>query len=401
MSERSGLGDEALRGVRAHTLRERNAALVFRVVREMRAVSRAEISTASGLSPGAVTKIVSQLSEAGLLRAAPQPLGEREPGRPRLPLELDTDHYRVAGVHVGLRRTTVGLTDLLGEPVAETIVEHRSNDPELLINEATSVLAGYRADLGERLLATGFCTGGWVDATAPLVRSHSVLGWRDVSLAPIQAAAGVPTFFDSSVRAHAQAEVQFGNARGLHNLLYVFIGNVVGAAHVVDGEVARGANGAAGTIDHWPVRETAAQCACGRNTCFWGAASDVAVASTARAEALISADEHVAELVQRSLTEDGVAAQARGLLRSRAEAVGEAVASLVDFVDPETVVIGGTIRSDEELAAIRRSLEAHASPATPLPEVAGSDFADAAVVRAAATVALVRVYADPLAFVAA
>lgn len=391
-------GLQGVGGIRSNALRERNAALVWRLVASEGNISRAAISAATGLSPGAVTKITAQLMAAGFLTEDSAAEGRRTPGRPRVPLSVDVERFRVAGVHIGLHRTTVGTVDLRGRVTRQLVEHHTSNEPAELVREAAQLLVAVAADLGTDLLATGVCTGGWVDPERAAVRSHPVLGWTDISLAMIADATDAPTYFDSSVRAHALAEVQRAPVSAERSVLYAFIGNIIGAAHVLDGAIDRGRHAAAGVIDHITGTGTGSvSCSCGRSDCLWALASDVAVVSMARNAALIGPEEGM-EAVSAA-AERGEEAMV-DLLRIRSQHVGDALASLIDFVAPDRLVVGGSVRLPFELEEVRSAIERRNHPRSfPRDRVSGSQLGVSPLVESAATLALTALYEDPLAFV--
>ena len=270
-------------GMQLGSIRRRNLASIAQVILNRGHVSRAEIAATVGLSPGAVTKITAELMGAGFIVEAASRTTDRDLGRPRVPVTLDRSVYRFAGVHLGLRRTTVGLTDLGGDVVAQRVAEHRRRDPVSVLEEAQRLLADVvSADRGT-VLGVGVCAGGWVEPSSGIIREQPVLGWSDVQLADAATSLPVPVFVDSSVRALALAEARFGAGRGSHNVVYVFVGNIVGAAQLLDGRVAIGRNSAAGTIDHLTVGpRSGARCNRGHTDCLWALGSDVAVVAKAR-----------------------------------------------------------------------------------------------------------------------
>lgn len=387
-------------GLQLESLRRRNAASVAEVILREEHVSRAEIASLVGLSQGAVTKITSELRRAGLIVEVQSSLAERDPGRPRVPVAVDRSTFRFAGVHIGLRRSTVGLIDLAGKLVVERVAEHRTLDPGAVLREARDLLRRAHKSAGGVIVGAGVCAGGWVDPERGLLREHAALGWADVPLHEAARPLDVPVVVDSSVRALALANSRFGAGREASNMLYLFIGNIVGAAHLVDGRTAPGRESAAGTIDHLPVGpNTGVRCTCGQHNCLWSLASDVAVVECARTAGLISADGQLEDVISLATGGGSDERRAARILRDRARYAGVAVGLLLDLLAPDIVVLdGGILQAPQFLDAVRdaasKRTTRHADAAD---LIVPTGLGEGGLVRGAATLALDAFYRDPLA----
>ena len=383
------------------SIRRSNVAAIAQVILNRGHISRAEIASVVGLSPGAVTKITAELLKAGFIAESETRAINHDLGRPRVPVGVDRRVYRFAGVHLGLRRSTVGLTDLAGDVVAQRVAEHRRRDSESVLQEARNLLAEVVAADGGNVLGAGVCTGGWVDPATGVVREQPVLGWSNVRL---EAAAGdldVPVFVDSSVRALALAEARFGAGRGAANVVYAFVGNIVGAAHLVDGRIAVGRDAAAGTIEHLTVGpRSGTRCNRGHTDCLWALGSDVAVVRKARTEGLIPPRGQLEQVVACSLrTSDPTARRAEMLLRERARYAGVAVGVLLDIFDPDVVVLaGGLLEAPNLLPALHKAAAERATRHSDVSDlVVPTGLGPYGLVRGAASLALDHFYRDPLA----
>jgi predicted NBD/HSP70 family sugar kinase len=391
-----------LPGMQLGSIRRSNVAAIAQVILDRGHISRAEIADTVGLSPGAVTKITAELVRAGFIAESMARATDRDLGRPRVPIALDRRVYRFAGVHLGLRRSTVGLTDLAGDVVAQRVAEHRRRDPRAVMEEAQGLLAEVIDADGGTVLGAGVCTGGWVEPGTGVVRDQPVLGWSDVQLRDAAGALEVPVFVDSSVRALALAEARFGAGRGAANLLYVFIGNIVGAAQLIEGRAAVGRDSAAGTIEHLTVGpRSGTACNRGHTDCLWALGSDVAVVRKARAEGVVASRAQLEQVVAcATRTSDPKARRAATLLRDRARYAGVAVGVLLDIFDPEVVVLGGGILEEPSVLSVLHKAAAGrvTRRRTDISElVVPTGLGPQGLVRGAASLALDRFYRDPLA----
>ena len=162
-------------------------------------------------------------------------------------------------------------------------------------------------------------------------------GWAFRLLSEFQHETQLPVFFDADVRAAARAEARFGAGRKLRCFLYITVGTGISSCLVVDETPFAGARGLTGTFASGkglmaggggelllgtPLEQFASGPAlaaryAARCVGFNGAAQEVV--------ALAEADDAIAKLV----------------VATAGQALGAAIAHLVNVLDPEAVVIGG------------------------------------------------------------
>lgn len=385
-----------------HDIRRHNVSALLRTLLQRGPTPRIHLAELLSLSSGATTRITAELTRAGLVRELPGlPTGDA--GRRRVPLDLSADAFHVVGVHVGLMRTTVGLVDLRGELIGETVrIEHGDRlDPDTVVTQAADVATALTAGSSARIIGTGFCTGGQVDPAHGIVRAQDVLGWSDVDVAALASGRfpGSLLRVESMQRALARAEMWFGAANEVRDFVHLFVGNVIGAAIVIGRELYHGRAEGAGEISHLPLsRVAAAPCECGRAGCLMSVVGDRAVVGRGVREGVLAEGQTLHDLATMAAAGNGVADY---LLRDRARALGEAVAVVLDLLAPEQVILFGTpllipghlteIRTEAARWA-RRDIDAEH-------DVVASTLDDNAPVISAATSVLDRFYADPFAFV--
>ncbi len=179
-------------------------------------------------------------------------------------------------------------------------------------------------------------------------------GWsQPVPLAArLRAELGVPVVVGNDVTAGTVGEWVAGAGRGARSVLGVILGTGVGGGLVLDGRPYAGAFGGAGEFGHVVVRPGGALCGCGRRGCveaYAGRASmeralDVLVGAGRRTAltdiAARRGKDRITSSVWRSALEAGDEVAAR-LIGEAVEAVGLGVASAVNLLDLDCVVVGG------------------------------------------------------------
>ncbi|MEU6371997.1 ROK family transcriptional regulator [Streptomyces sp. NPDC046909] len=393
--------------MRAEGMRRGNASAVLRAVLADGPLSRADIARRTGLSAPSVTKLTAVLAEAGLL-AEHAPL-EATQGRPRVPVGIAAGGPAALGIHIGLLRTTLGLVALDGTVISQHVLDHDGDlDPRRIADQAAAGAGEFlAARLGARtLLGTGISLGGWVDGDTGTVVEHSALGWDDVRLLELlDGRVPGPVLLDQNVRAAARAELWFGAGREVDDFVYVFFGNILGAAVVVDRSVHRGPGAAAGGIEHLPVSGVeGGPCACCGAACLSAVASDAALVTRARELGILAAtDEHLPlERIVAAARPAGTGTgdvRAQDLLRTRARHAGRAVATVADLLNPSRVILaGGIVAADEYLTDLREEVNSRVHRGWNADErIVPSTFGTGTLVVASAIPLLEGVYLDPLA----
>jgi len=338
---------------------------VFSLIRDGRALTRSEVGRVTGLSRTAVAARVGALLESGLVvEGLDEGRSPSSGGRPPVRLGFNRDAGVVLSGAIGRSRTQLGVCDLDGTVLASSDLNQEvgSAAEELM----PKVVAGF-ADLLERLgrpadvvRAAGLCIPGTVDfVRGASLDSPVMTGWDGVELAPfLRDLSKAPVFVDNDVNVMALSERR-GQLEHHRDLLFVKASTGVGVGIVAGGQLLRGALGAAGEIGHTKI--PAAQglaCRCGDTGCLEAVAAGWALMQNARAKGHDVT--HVRDLVSLAVKGD---ADARHEVREAGRRIGEVVASAVNLLNPEAVVVGGDLAQayDTFAAGLRESLYAQAS----------------------------------------
>ncbi len=340
---------------------------VFSLIRDGRARTRSDVGRLTGLSRTAVAARIASLLESGLVVEGVEE--EREPstgGRPPVGLRFNRDAGVVLAGAIGRSRTQLGVCDLNGGVLATNDLEQEVGAaPDDLMPQ---VLAGFTDLLKEagRRVTDVRAVGLSIPGTVELERGASLdspimAGWNGVELAPyLEKLTGgrVPVFVDNDANVMALSERR-GHLERHRDLLFVKASTGIGVGIVTDGRLLRGALGAAGEIGHNKI--AAAQglpCRCGDTGCLEAVAAGWALVQAARTGG--HEITHVRDLVALAVKGD---ADARHLVRVAGRRIGEVVASTVNVLNPEAVVVGGDLAQayDPFVAGLRESLYSQAS----------------------------------------
>ena len=185
---------------------------------------------------------------------------------------------------------------------------------------------------------------------------------------------GSRTFVANDVHTGLYGEYRLGSARKARNVLGAWLGTGVGGALIIDGKLYLGASGVAGDLGNYVLHAVDAALDSPRKATLDNVVSRTAIAGDA---AVLAAKQRAPSLSERTGTDvrditsgDIADAIARGdksvekLVKSRAAVLGAALSNLVDFLNPEMVVLGGGLvvaMPGLLKREIAKSIEAHAT----------------------------------------
>jgi glucokinase len=207
-----------------------------------------------------------------------------------------------------------------------------------------------------------------------VLMAPNLSGWKGVPLAArVAEALAMPTFLERDTNVALMAEWRYGAASGTQNAIYITVSTGIGGAAIIDGRPLVGPDGTAGEVGHMAVELDGPVCGCGGIGHVEAIASGTALARDAVAlladapdsplARLAAAGEEVdAELVARAAAMGDPGCTA--LLERAFTAVGALCASLVNLLDPEVIVIGGSIAQHHPrlFEVARRELRVRAFP---------------------------------------
>ncbi len=206
----------------------------------------------------------------------------------------------------------------------------------------------------------GFGFPGQVDYKAGIVRNApNIPGWVDVPIATlIEDEFRVPTRVDNDVRCAALGELNYGAGRGCENLICITVGTGIGSGLIVNGKLVRGASNAAGEIGHIKMQMHGGPiCGCGDTGCLEAFASGPSIVALAEEYIKGGKSTKFREMAnggqitpyivsQAALNGDPVAQRIFSIM---GEYIGIGMASVVNLLNPEKIIVGGGVADAGDL----------------------------------------------------
>lgn len=331
-----------------------SAGELFRLVRNGLALSRADLARLTGLSASTVALRVEELISHGYIEETGQ--GESRGGRRPRALAVKSGGRVVAGIDLSESHVTIALLDRKGEVIASIVEEVNLIDGVDIVVTQVWEHTKRLAQQSNGLTVEGIAMSlpGPVDSrTSRLLAPTRMPGWNGVEVGEVlSSVTALPSFIDNDANAMAVGEY-LERGRFHKQLVFVKAGSGIGCGIVLDGSVYRGFRGVAGDISHVALHDAPPIiCSCGRVGCL-----DVVASGAAIVDALNAAGESVQTLDEVLDLAQDAHPRATSLLREAGARTGEVLATIINFFNPQSLVVGGRLATaDAFVAGIRQSL---------------------------------------------
>ncbi len=261
------------------------------------------------------------------------------------------------GIDVGGTNVKIALVNEKGSIIYSNSIPTRAEmGYEYTINnmkEAIGDLLKETKSSAKDIEGMGFGFPGQIDCQKGIVRlAPNIPGWVDVPIAEImEKEFGIPTRVDNDVRCAALGELNFGAGIGCENLICITVGTGIGSGLIINGKLVRGASNAAGEIGHIKLDMTGGPlCGCGDRGCLEAFASGPSIVAMAEEYIKGGKSTKYRELANPEITPYIVSEAAKQgdpvaqrIFAIVGEYIGIGLASVVNLLNPEKIIIGGGV----------------------------------------------------------
>jgi glucokinase len=290
----------------------------------------------------------------------------------------------LAGVDIGGTKTAIVISSeppaILARAEFPTLPDQGPERALDLIQQLLKQLLHAQGIGKGQLQAIGVSCGSPLDRISGVIQAPPNLPtWTDIPIASIlQREFGVVCRLENDANAGAVAEHRFGGGKGVQHMVFLTMGTGLGAGIIANGRLYHGASDSAGEIGH--VRLSASgPVGYHKAGSVEGWASGGGMARVGNQEVAAAIKKGEATALSMHLQNGGtitakdiaLAAQqgdelAKRIIHNTGTRLGEALAILVDILNPERIVIGGlAMRLGESLLApARAAMEREGLPAS-------------------------------------
>ncbi|BFK87836.1 ROK family transcriptional regulator [Pseudoflavonifractor gallinarum] len=250
-----------------------NTKLVLAAIRNAGEMSRAQAAEATGMSIVTVGRIVDELMARGVLREQEKENGNQV-GRPPRVLSLERERLFCTSVCLEREYLHLGLVDPGGSLWAhemEPVPEGEFTPEEILPWMAARLETFLEKHRNREMRSTiGVVVPGIVDIDRGELEFSANFRWRNVAVTQYlhSRLPGYEFVLENDTKAIALAEHHFGACAGSRSMVVLSIGDGIGAAVILNGEIYRGRENMAGEIGHIILNPAGKICECGKVGCL-------------------------------------------------------------------------------------------------------------------------------------
>ena len=267
------------------------------------------------------------------------------------------------GIDLGGTKTLAAVVDIsTGEVVASARKRTRAEKGQVFVAQrildlSTQAIADAKLPDGG-IVAVGVGAAGQIDRKAGVVVDAPNLGVKDMDLGALLGKQfGKSVAVGNDVEVAALGEYNYGSGQGYRTFVCVFVGTGIGSGIVQNGRMYTGLTGTAGEVGHMTVEAGGRICGCGSRGCLEAYASRTAITKAIMAEIHHGRSSILADDAQHQLKE-GETTIRSGLLASAiahndalvieivteaADYLGYGLASVMNFYNPDCIILGGGV----------------------------------------------------------
>jgi glucokinase len=227
-----------------------------------------------------------------------------------------------------------------------------------IIDLSAAALESAKLPSGSKIIGVGIGAAGQIDHKNGVVLDAPNLGVKDMPMAEILGKQfGKPVGVGNDVEVAALGEYLYGSGRGYSTFIVVFVGTGIGGGIVQNGRLYSGLTGTAGEIGHMTIQAGGRICPCGSRGCLEAYASRTAITKAIMAEihhgrkSVLTEEAELQMEEGETIIRSGLLANALSrddtlvgeIVTEAADFLGYGLASVINFYNPECIILGGGV----------------------------------------------------------
>ncbi|SEN40317.1 ROK family transcriptional regulator [Lihuaxuella thermophila] len=344
---------QQLRG-NLHLLKKLNQTRILDFIRKQGPVSKADIAEGIQLTFMAVSKLINELNEIGILRV--QGVGKSSGGRKPILYDLNPDALYVIAIDLSSEDIKLELVNFHTELIAQRhIPAPPDKEPasyiKIIAESVRQMVADAKID-DTKLIGIGVSAPGPINThSGEVLFPPNLPKWEIVPLQHLlQEALNIPVKVEKNANLSALGEKWFGVGSDVDNIIYVLLGDGIGGGIIIDGVLYKGNQFGAGEIGHVTIDHNGPRCNCGNYGCLEAMASSIAVVKRIQKELLLNGGKSHSypanEQVNITAVMKALSHQDELTVRVIEEAsylLGIGLIGIINSFNPQKVIIGGNL----------------------------------------------------------
>lgn len=338
----SGIG----KGQNSQDVQKQNRSLVLKMLLREGITTRAYIAEQIGLQKATVTNIINDFISWDAVREAGMSTGKS--GRRTILIELVKEKYAIICGWLKRNEFIFGVYDVYGtclirESVALKEDVSGADVADIMVN----CLKKYSASVkGKKILGVAIALPGpYIKKDGKMIVTTGRSRWTEEDFeSRLRESFGEKVFLEHDANAAMMAEWNLlRKQEEVDNMLYVMLGHGVGGGIIENGRILTGALGIAGEMGHTSISYNGRKCECGNYGCLETYCTIEAMLADLKEllpqypDSVCTKESNFKEVMRAYHKKDKLAQRA---VNQVAEYLGYAIASSVNLLNPERIIIG-------------------------------------------------------------
>lgn len=319
--------------------------------------TRSQIAKHLSISNTTASQVASRLIKLRLIKESGTSLTDKR-GRPGIKLEIDPSYWVAVATAFTSRRFLFVVIDPTGRVIESNSIRVKDLSLESCLDTLFFGLKQFITKYKKRVLPTiGISVPGLVNPETGVLIDVDDFDWKNVNFGTmVYEKLGLPALVMNRNWTSGLAEYRFVNKeQNLKNFLYIGVGTDIGSAIIIDGELLKGENFAAGKLGHVVVDMDGPPCPCGKRGCLQVMAAQQALITFIRHELEHIPEQDYSDPFVTAYREnggkidldiiDGMLQEHSSIAMRGIEHVAKILATqmgnMIDIFDPEKVLLGG------------------------------------------------------------
>ena len=341
-----------------HFVRQINEISVLRIVRDEGPISRSEVARRMGVSKVIIGGIVRRLLETNILFEIGKGDSTVQGGRRPVMLEFNADAGLAIGIEFHLHRASILVTNMNAEIVHEGSVNfHDNTQTKSILQRIVKTIEKLVGDEEKMksILGVGIAIPGLIDyENGSILSSHSLKTWEGFPLKSfLEDALDTKVYIENDVKTITLGEYHWGAGQSAKNVVYIWLGEGIGAGIIINGDIYRGITASAGEVGYTEISSRGIN----RNKfpiLYQDQNRFGEVLTTGHLEksmqATISSNGHSSILKDTEITLRSIAAAAKqedelamNALEEFGKILGVLTMGVINLFNPEMIIMGGPV----------------------------------------------------------
>ncbi len=332
----------------ASVTRQLSRRSVFEALLHRSPISRADLAKVTGLSKQTTSEVIDAFDQQGLVRPVGRTSGNV--GRTAVLYELSPEGGHVLGIDLGAR-VTVALADIAGRVLAEADEPTDGRGGAWALDQIARLAGRLARDNHthpSRIRSIVLATPGVVNPKSGAIEmAPNITGLGNLNVVSLLGEKlGSPVAIENDINLALLGEIWHGCAQNVANVAFLALGTGVGLGLYVNGQLVRGENGAAGEIGYLPIGGDPLQAEARLQGCLEYQVGANGIVRRYR-QAGGSDVDSARQVFERAQAGDSLA---MGVIEETARLTGLAAATVVATVDPQLIVLGGSVGARTDFA---------------------------------------------------